>query len=87
MLSNLLLCNDIVIQKQQLNGTTDNKSDVTTMLYEEWKNIYPHSTLNARNIKSRLTVYIKTMGDSAGSPAKRRKIINNSAAATATVHR
>ena len=81
MLSNLLLCNDIVIQKQQING--DSKSDCTAaMLHEEWKNIYPHSTLNARNIKSRLTVYIKTMGDTAGSPAKRRKIISNSATAT-----
>ena len=74
MLSNLLLCNDIVIQKQQISGN-EKSSDTSVMLHEEWKNIYPHSTLNARNIKSRLTVYLKTMGDSAGSPAKRRKLI------------
>jgi len=48
------------------------------MLHEEWKNMYPSSTFNARNIKSRLTVYLKTMGDNAGSPAKRRKIVSHS---------
>ena len=70
----LLFLLSIVIQKQQISG--NEKSDTSSMLHEEWKNIYPHSTLNARNIKSRLTVYLKTMGDSAGSPAKRRKIIS-----------
>ena len=64
MLSNLLLVNDIVIQKQQISGNEKSTSlDTSTMLHEEWKNIYPHSTLNARNIKSRLTVYLKTVGD------------------------
>jgi hypothetical protein len=59
-------------------GLNEKSADTGTMLHEEWKNMYPQSTFNARNIKSRLTVYLKTMGDNAGSPAKRRKIVSHS---------
>ena len=59
-------------------GLNEKSADTGTMLHEEWKNMYPSSTFNARNIKSRLTVYLKTMGDNAGSPAKRRKIVSHS---------
>ena len=71
MLSNLMLCNDIVAERQAANP--GDKSDFAAMLHEEWLKLYPHSTLNSRNIKSRLTVYLKTMGDSQ-SPNKRRKL-------------
>ena len=47
------------------------------MLHEEWMNVYPHSTLSVRSIKSRLTVYLKTMGDQTlQPPMKKRKIEN-----------
>ena len=71
MLSNLMLCNDIVAERQAANP--GDKSDFAAMLHEEWLKLYPHSTLNSRNIKSRLTVYLKTMGESQ-SPNKRRKL-------------
>ena len=61
-----------------IEGLNEKSADTGTMLHEEWKNMYPQSTFNARNIKSRLTVYLKTMGDNAGSPAKRRKIVSHS---------
>ena len=46
------------------------------MLHEEWMIIYPHSTLSVRSIKSRLTVYLKTMGDQTlhQPPMKKRKL-------------
>ena len=49
MMANLMLCNDIVSQRQ----VSGDKADMSTMLLEEWQKIYSHSTLTARNIKSR----------------------------------
>lgn len=79
MMSNLMLCNQIVSQKQAISPPGD-KFDFSTSLYEEWKKIYPDSTLTARNIKSRFTVYVKTMGE-VPPPSKRRKISTESNAA------
>ena len=72
MMSNLLRCNQLVSQRQ----VSGDKGDLATLLHEEWLKIYPHSTLNARNIKSRLTVYLKTMGHETVQPPapKKRKI-------------
>ena len=43
MLSNLMLCNDIVAERQAANP--GDKSDFAGMLHEEWLKLYPHSTL------------------------------------------
>ena len=69
MMENLMTCHHLVTERQELGD----KTDVATLLHAEWKNIYPHSTLSARNIKSRLTVYMKTIGE-VPPPSKRRKI-------------
>ena len=71
MLSNLMLCNQIVSDRQNLSSPGD-KFDFASTLHEEWLKLYPHSILSARSIKSRLTVYLKTIGD--GPSPKRRKL-------------
>ena len=69
MLLNLVHCGKAVDSKM-----ADNKDkDFSTLLHEEWKKIYPNSTLNSRNVKSRLTVYQKTLSDLRHS-SKRRKL-------------
>ena len=74
MMSNLMHCNQVVTERQ----VSGDKSDLATLLHEEWMKIYPHSSLNARNIKSRLTVYLKTMGhETVQPPMKKRKIESN----------
>ena len=75
MLSNLLHCGKLAEERQKKkNISTGNKGqDFAEILYQEWKNIYPNSTMNSRNIKSRLSVYKKTLGDFP-HPTKRRKL-------------
>ena len=54
MLSNLMHCNQIVADRQAfLVVNPGDKFDFSSFLHEEWLKIYPHSTLSARNIKSR----------------------------------
>ena len=78
MMSNLMQCNQLVNDRIQDLGNAG-KTDFAAMLHEEWVKIYPHSTLSVRSIKSRLTVYLKTMGHDQQQPlqpppTKRRKI-------------
>jgi hypothetical protein len=47
MLTNLLRCG----QTAEVRQAAGDKSDLATVLYEEWKKIYPCSTLNSRNLK------------------------------------
>ena len=47
MLTNLLQCGQTTIERQKAGE----KSDFATILYDEWKQIYPCSTLTSRNIK------------------------------------
>ncbi len=47
MLTNLLQCGQTAIERQRAGE----KSDFATILYDEWKKIYPCSTLTSRNIK------------------------------------
>ena len=47
MLTNLLQCGDTAEARQ---GAGE-KSDFATILYDEWKKIYPCSILTSRNIK------------------------------------
>ena len=79
MMGNLMQCNQIVGEKLGISGE---KGDFASLLHEEWMKIYPHSTLNARNIKSRLTVYLKTMGESAQQPPIKKRKIENSVTPT-----
>ena len=98
----MAFCFIIVADRQAflMGNPTGDKFDFSSFLHEEWLKIYPHSTLSARNIKSRyvlvsifplespfvtiikiiisffkfrLTVYLKTMGDTP-SPNRRRKL-------------
>ena len=74
MLSNLLHCGIVAEEKQKRKSLSPNKApDFVELLYQEWKRIYPNSLMNSRNIKSRLSVYKKTLGDFP-HPTKRRKI-------------
>ena len=75
MLSNLLHCGKVAeerLKKKNL-GINANSQDFVEILFLEWKKIYPNSTMNSRNIKSRLSVYKKTLGDFP-HPNKRRKL-------------
>ena len=47
MLTNLLQCGQMAHERQRAGE----KSDFATILYDEWKKIYPCSTLTTRNIK------------------------------------
>ena len=84
MLNNLLHCGKVAEEKQMKKNPSagDKGQDFVEILYQEWKKIYPNSTMNSRNIKSRLSVYKKTKGDFP-HPTKRRKI---EASTTATLH-
>ena len=58
MLSNLMHCNQIVADRQAfLVVNPGDKFDFSSFLHEEWLKIYPHSTLSARNIKSRYDIF------------------------------
>ena len=48
MLTNLLQCGQLATSRLAVSGE---KSDFATILYDEWKKIYPCSTLTTRNIK------------------------------------
>ena len=75
MLSNLLHCGKVAeerLKKKNL-GINTTGQDFVEILFQEWKKIYPNSTMNSRNIKSRLSVYKKTCGDFP-HPTKRRKL-------------
>ena len=75
MLSHLLHCGKVAEERQNKKsvGTGNKGQDFVEILYQEWKKIYPNSTMNSRNIKSRLSVYKKTKGDFP-HPTKRRKL-------------
>ena len=47
MLTNLLQCGQMSHERQRAGE----KSDFATILYDEWKKVYPCSTLTTRNIK------------------------------------
>ena len=47
MLTNLLQCGQMAHERQRAGE----KSDFATILYDEWKKVYPCSTLTTRNIK------------------------------------
>ena len=79
MLANLVECGRTAEDLQSVRQTVPGKPpDFAGLLLEEWNRIYPHSTLSARNLKSRLTVYQRTVGsDAKPGPvplAKRRKL-------------
>ena len=79
MLVNLLNCGRIVENRMGASAVaaegSAQKVDFSSLLHEEWKKIYPNSTLNSRNVKSRLTVYQKTLSD-IRPPSKRRKLLD-----------
>ena len=78
MLSNLVECGRTAEDLQSIHVGGGKPPDFAGLLLEEWNRIYPHSTLSARNLKSRLTVYQRTVGsDAKPGPvplAKRRKL-------------
>jgi hypothetical protein len=47
MLTNLLQCGKTATARQRAGE----KLDLATILYDEWKKIYPCSTLTSRNLK------------------------------------
>ena len=56
----MAVCFIVVADRQAflMGNPTGDKFDFSSFLHEEWLKIYPHSTLSARNIKSR---YVDTI--------------------------